>query len=259
MSDALSITHRLIANPPHQRYNETEFQRRARTRVIDRIEFLKRLPLFANLNQSELSGLAKDFVAHRFRQGETIFFQGDYGQNLYLMESGQVRIYVQDDRGQETSVNFCSAGDIFGELAAIDGLPRSATVVAIEDTAVWTITRDQLRAHLQAAPQLAYNFMQALSVRVRYTSQQVGSLTMLDVPSRLAYKLLELAQNHGRVESDGLRINLALTQSDLASAIGATRESSNKVLGQFKRSGYIRMAQKQITLLDPDALREISS
>jgi CRP-like cAMP-binding protein len=101
--------------------------------------------------------------------------------------------------------------------------------------------------------------MQALAVRVRYSTLQVGNLTLHDVPGRLARKLLELAQGNGRVAADGVRIDMALTQSDLASLIGATRESTNKALGNFRRSGIIRIEQNHITIVDPDALREIGA
>jgi len=260
MNDILTITHRFIVNPLYRRYNGVDpVVRSPEQRVADRIEFLKRLPLFTHLTDAELTALAKDFTVRRFQQGETIFFQGDPGQALYLIETGRVRIYVQDDGGQETSVIFYSAGDIFGELAAIDGLPRSASAIAADETTVHVLSRERLRAHLLTSPQLAYNFMQALAVRVRYSTLQVGSLTLHDVPSRLARKLLELAQGYGRVESNGVRIDMPLTQSDLASLIGATRESANKALGNFKRRGLIRIEQNHITIIDPEALREIGS
>jgi CRP/FNR family cyclic AMP-dependent transcriptional regulator len=260
MNDTLTITHRFIVNPLTRRYNGADLvARTTEQRVADRTEFLKHLPLFANLPDAELASLAQDFSARRFQQGETIFFQGDPGQALYLIETGRVRIYVQDDSGQESSVIYYSAGDIFGELAAIDGLPRSASAIAADEMIVHVLTRERLRAHLLASPQLAYNFMQALAVRVRYSTLQVGSLTLHDVPSRLARKLLELAQGYGRVETNGVRIDMPLTQSDLASLIGATRESTNKALGNFKRSGIISMEQNHITIIDPEALREIGS
>ena len=264
MNDTLTITHRFIVNPVYRRYNGADVvvgiaARTLEQRVSDRTDFLKHLPLFVSVSDAELSALAKDFTARRFQQGEAIFFQGDPGQALYLIESGRVRIYVQDDNGQETSVIFYSAGDIFGELAALDGLPRSASAIAADETVVHVLTRERLRAHLQASPQLAYNFMQALVVRVRYSTLQVGSLTLHDVPGRLARKLLELAQGYGRVTSDGVKIDMTLTQSDLASLIGATRESTNKALGNFKRSGIIRMEQTQITIVDPEALRGMGS
>lgn len=260
MNDALTITHRFIVNPLTHRYNGADLiARTAEQRMADRLEFLKRLPLFTHLPEAELATLAQDFTLRCFQQGEAIFFQGDPGQALYLIETGRVRIYVQDESGQETSVIFYAAGDIFGELAAIDGLPRSASAIAADETTVHVLSRERLRAHLLASPQLAYNFMQALVVRVRYSTLQVGSLTLQDVPSRMARKLLELAQGYGRVEINGVRIDMPLTQSDLASLIGATRESANKALGIFKRSGCIRIDQNHITIIDPDALREIGS
>jgi CRP/FNR family cyclic AMP-dependent transcriptional regulator len=260
MNDTLTITHRFIVNPLYRRYNGVDPTACSpEQRVADRMEFLKRLPLFIHLSDAELTALAKDFTVRRFQQGETIFFQGDPGQALYLIEAGRVRIYVQDDTGQEISVIFLGAGDIFGELAVIDGLPRSASAAAADETIVHVLSRERLRAHLLASPQLSYNFMQALAVRVRYSTLQVGNLTLHDVPGRLARKLVELAQGYGRVTPDGVKIDMTLTQSDLASLIGATRESTNKALGHLKRSGVIRLEQNQITIIDPDALREMGS
>ena len=221
--------------------------------------FLKRVPLLAGLTDAEVESLAKDFVPRRFRQGETIFHQGDAGQLLYLIESGRVRIYVMGEDGQETSVSLAGSGDIFGELAVIDGLPRSASVVAQEDTQVLTLSRERLREHLRRSPQLEINFMKTLSVRVRYSTQQMGSLTFLDVSRRLARKLLELAQAYGVVEPEGVRIDTALTQSDLASLIGATRESINKAMSALRRQGLVLLRHGSIIIVDPDALREIGS
>ncbi len=260
MTDTLSITHRFIVNPVYRRYNGADLALiTPEHRVANRLEFLKQLPLFANLSEAELNTLANDFTTRRFQQGEAIFFQGDPSQALYLIQTGRVRIYVQDESGQETSVIFYGTGDIFGELAAIDGLPRSASAIAADETIVHVLNRERLRVHLLASPQLAYNFMQALAVRVRYSTLQVGNLTLHDVPGRLARKLLELAQGNGRVEANGVRIDMPLTQSDLASLIGATRESTNKALGNFRRSGIIRIEQNQITIVDPDALRELGA
>ncbi len=263
MTDTLTITPQFIANPLARRYNEAEyparFAERAEQRVNNRVDFLKHISLFNGLTDTELHGLSADFASRQYRQGDMIFLQGDPGQALYLIETGRVRIYVQADSGQETSVIYYNTGDIFGELSVIDGLPRSASAVALTDTVVLMLSRERLRAQLRTMPQLAYNFMQALSVRVRYSTLQVGNRTLLEVPARLARKLVELAQLHGEVATDGVRLNVTLTQSELASLIGATRESTNKALGHLKREGVIRLDQNQITILDPDALRELSS
>ena len=226
--------------------------------LIARLLFFKQVPLFADLTDSELTALVTDFVRREFKQGETIFQQGDPGEVLYLIESGQVRIFVHGRDGQELSVILHGAGDFFGEMALIDDLPRSASAVATEGTAVYVLARDRFRDHMRRSSHLAMNFMKSLSLRVRYSSELMGNLALLDVPSRLARKLLDLAQTHGEETADGIRINPTLTQSDLASMIGTTRESINKSLGYFKRQDLIRVEQGSITILDREALKEIS-
>ena len=252
---------RIFAGRHKQVYNQPGSQARVgvESRVMDRLAVFRPMTLFAGLADSELEALTHDLLRRRFREGEAIFQQGDPGQMLYLVEAGQVRIYVQDEEGQETSVTLCGPGDMFGELAVIDEMPRSASALAMADTVVHILSRDRLREHMRNSPQLALNFLKALSVRVRYSTHQVESLTLFDVPSRLARKLLELAQQHGSVVPEGVRINLTLNQTDLAGLVGATRESINKTLGVFRRQGIILAEQGRLTILDPDALRELGA
>jgi CRP-like cAMP-binding protein len=228
---------------------------------MTRVELLKGAPLFAGLTDSEVEAIARDFTQRQFGSGETIVLQGDPGEVFYLIESGQVRIFVEGAEGQETSVILYGPREVFGELSVIDGLPRSASAVAIEHTTAHVLTGECFRQHLQRYPQLAFNFLNALSIRLRYSTEQVESLALLDVPGRLARKLLELAKTHGAPEPAGaLRINLTLTQSELASLTGTTRESVNKALNAFRRQGLIALtAHGAITLLDPDGLRRLSS
>ncbi len=227
--------------------------------LLARLDFFKQVRLFAGLTRAELTTLAQDFVRREFKPAEVIFQQGDPGQVLYLIENGQVRIFVHGSDGQETSVVLYGPGDIFGELAVIDSESRSAGAVAMEDTLVYLLNRERFNEHMRRMPQLALNFMRALSSRVRYSTEQVGSLASLDVPKRLARKLLELAKQYGVVEPNGVRLHLTLTQTDLASLTGATRESVNKALGNFRRQGLILIQEGNIIILDPDALRDVAS
>ncbi len=223
--------------------------------IMNQITFLKGTPLFADLTKSQLAAIAPDMVPRRFQPGEIIFHEGDSGQFLYLVQSGQVRIFVNGLDGSETSVIlFGKPGDMFGELAVIDGLTRSASAVALNETILLTMSREDFRRHMRQCPRLALNFMKVLSHRVRYNTRQMDSLATLDVSKRLARKLLELAQNYGRVTPNGVCINMTLTQSHLASLIGATRESANKCLRNFRRRGWIQTRPGQILILDPDAL-----
>lgn len=228
-----------------------------RTRNMGHIETtLTDIPLFEEINPTQLEVISQDILPRHFEQGAIIFREGDPGQSLYIIQSGQVRIFVNGLDGNETSViMFGRPGELFGELAIVDGLPRSATAVAIAPTLLYTMSRENFRKHMRTFPQLALNFMKELSLRVRYNTRQMDSFASLDVARRLARKLMELAQNYGLVESNGVRINLALTQSDLASMVGATRESINKNLRDFRQKNWITLKQGHITIIDPEALR----
>lgn len=223
---------------------------------MNELQFLASTELFSDLTNAQLALISQDIIPRRYEQGEVIFREGDPGEVLYMVQTGQVRIFVNSLDGSETSVIlFGRAGDIFGELAVIDGLPRSATAVALDKTTLYTIQRQTFSQHMRHMPQLSFNFMHELTKKVRYNTRQMDSLTSLPVPQRLARKLMELAQNYGRVQANGVVIDMTLTQSNLASLIGATRESTNKALRDFRQKEWILLEQGQITILDPEALR----
>jgi CRP/FNR family transcriptional regulator/CRP/FNR family cyclic AMP-dependent transcriptional regulator len=227
--------------------------------VPDRLTALKQASFFAELTEPELSTLAQDLIAREFQQGELIFNQGDQGRVLYLIAEGRVRIFVQGEEGQEKSVILYGPGDVFGDLSAIDERPRSASALAVTDTTLLMLSRENLHKHLRKIPQLALNFIKVLSVRLRYSTEQVYDLSFLDVPGRLARRLLELAERHGVVEpSGGTRINFPLNQSDLAYLVGTTRESINKTMGSFRRQNFIRTQQNYVIILDTNGLQRIS-
>ncbi|HRQ41522.1 MAG TPA: Crp/Fnr family transcriptional regulator [Chloroflexota bacterium] len=223
---------------------------------MDTLDFLQHTDLFGGVPVTVLKRIMGDVVERPFAQGDIIFRQGDPGRVLYLVKSGQVRIFINGLDGTETSVILLGRpGNIFGELAIIDGLPRSATAVAMEATILLTISREAFRDHMRQNPQLALNFMQELSSKVRHNTRNIDTLTTMPVPQRLARQLMEMAQNYGQAGADGVFINSTLTQGQLATLIGATRESTNKALRDFRERQWILMANGRITILDPDALR----
>ena len=227
---------------------------------MNTIQFLKTVSLFSELDDRQLDSIAQDCQPRHYAQGDIIFHEGDPGQVLYINQTGQVRIYVNGLDGSETSVIlFGRPGDIFGELAVIDGLPRSATAVALDDTDLLIIGREPFRQHMRQHSQLALNFMKELTRRVRYNTRQMDTLASLPVPKRLARKLMDLAQDYGRVQETGVFIDLHLPQAILAGMVGATRERVNKCLRDFRKESWIQLDQGYITILDPEALRELIS
>lgn len=219
------------------------------------INFLHRVPLFAEMDDEELLNLSRDLHRHTIKAGETIFFQGDPGNSVYLIASGAVRIYVLGEDGQEVSVMIYGPGDLFGEMSLLDQLPRSATAVAIEDSLLWVMTGQDFERHLRNSHQLALNLMLTLSARLREANESVLSRASLDVTRRIAKRLLSLAIRQGESLPDGrIRLSSRLTQGDLASLISASRESTNRALRALQKRGLIDMQDGYLILLKPDEL-----
>ena len=225
---------------------------------MSRVAMLRKVPLFAGLSDQELEVLAGSLGKRTFGKGMIIFHKGNPGQTLYIIESGKVRIFIISESGQEISVNIYGPGDVFGELALLDGLPRSAGAVAVEKAVTLTLHRDDFLRHLEAYPRMAKSIMEVLSTRLRYTTTYAESLSFLDVYGRVAAKLLELADRYGvqKDGEDGIEINLRLTQAELASWVAATRESVNKVLGTFRDHGLIQVEGQRITVLNRQGLEK---
>lgn len=216
---------------------------------MSRADLLRNVPLFAGLSDQELEALAESLGRRTFPRGMIIYHEGSPGDTLYIIESGQVRIFLLSDSGQEISVNIYGPGDVFGEMSLLDGLPRSAGVVAMERTVALTLHREDFLHHLEASPHMARGILEVLSRRLRYTTEYAESLALLDVYGRVAAKLLELAERYG-VQKEGIQIGLRLTQAELASWVGATRESVNKVLGTLRDQRLIEVQGQRITILD---------
>ncbi len=206
------------------------------------------VPLFAGMEDAELERLVGDLKRRSFAADQTIFYQGDPGNVAYIIESGQVRIYLHGEEGQEVSVIIYGPGDIFGEMSLLDRQPRSATAIAMEDTVLLAISADDFYRHLRQSHQLALNLMLALSTRLRETTESVESLATLDVNRRLIKKLLQLAQRQGVPDKDGIRIRGRLPQQSLASLIGASRESANRALRALTRQGMVQVRNGRIVI-----------
>lgn len=210
--------------------------------------YLKQVPLFAGLNDEgirELMGVAK---RRTFRSGEVIFHRDDPGQVLYVIKEGKVKICLISPDGQEMTLVVFGKGECFGEFAILDGLTRSADAIALEKVECYTLQRSDFHKAIMKNPNIAIQVLEVLSKRLRTTDQMVEDLIFLDVYGRVAKKLLELAESHGEKVENGTRINVRLTQQELASMVGASRESVNKVMGYFSDKNFISTDKHRITL-----------
>jgi CRP/FNR family transcriptional regulator, cyclic AMP receptor protein len=226
---------------------------------VSKVALLRNVPFFASLPDEPLERLAGRLGRRTFAKGMILFHQGTIGQRLYIVESGNVRIFALSESGQEITINIYGPGEVFGELALLDGLPRSAGAVALERLVTLTLHRDDFLEQLATSPAMARNIIELLSARLRYTTAYAERLSFLDVHGRVAAKLLELATRYGRPQDRGMRIELGLTQSELATWVSATRESVNKVLGAFRERGLIDLEGQQVIILNQAGLERLIS
>ena len=218
---------------------------------------LANISLLRDVSPVNLQQLRSCLRRRSFHRGEVIFHQGDPGDTLHLIRQGRLKVVIPSETGEEVLLAILSQGDCFGELALLDGGPRSATVIAMESVETLVLGRKDflvfVRTHMEMAEKLVVN----LARIIRRVNEDVADLAFLDLPGRLAKKLLELAEAHGEPgpDGEGIEIGVPLTQEELAGMIGATRPSVNKVLGWYEDQGAIQRRGRKIAILKPDVLR----
>ena len=222
--------------------------------VSPTVDALGSVSYFAGLDTDALSRVAAGVRSRRFRRGEVIFHAGDPGDALFILLSGEVKISLPSEAGEEAILVRLRPGDVFGELALLDGAPRSATATALSAAETVVLPRDRFRELIAREPAVRDALLAALAAELRRLTTHVEELHFLDITGRLAACLVRLAAD-GTTQPDGaVRLRTSLTQGDLASMVGSTRQSVNKLLGQFAADGYLRLERDAIVLTDLEGL-----
>ena len=208
------------------------------------------VPLFANLAVQDLEQLVRDLRRRRYARGQIVFASGDPGDNLYVIESGRVKLAFTSPEGREVILDIMGPTDFFGELALLDGEARSAEAIALEPSVLCLLGRNEFLKFLEQRPHVAIMLLGVLSRRLRRDARLLQDAAFLDVPARLARTILRLAQ----AGADGVARTPRLTQTDLAGIAGTTRETLNKWLGFYEDEGLIRREGGIIAVLDAERL-----
>lgn len=193
----------------------------------------------------------------RYARGEMLFQKGDPGDTLLAVMMGKVRISTLSARGQEIILNMLGQGDIFGEIAFLDGKPRTADAAAVEDAGLLVLHRRHLLPQLEAHPAVAIQLMTILCERLRWVSDSFEDIVFLELPARLAKRLLRLTETFGRRSEGGVHIDLRLSQQELGHMTGVTREAVNKVLRGWEADGILNIERAALTILEPERLQAI--
>jgi len=216
---------------------------------------LANVSLFGGLSEDERTALLGRLRRRRYRKGVTVFLDGDPGRDLYVIETGSVKICMTTSDGKEMTLAILAAGEFFGELALLDGQPRSSDAVTMEDCQFLLLERGEFMHFIDEHPSVAHRVMQVLSRRLRDNNQLVQDAAFFDVAARLARVILRLAESVGQSDGGATTISRRLTQNDLAGMIGTTRESVNKWLAFYERQGLVERRAGLIRVLDAEGLR----
>jgi CRP/FNR family cyclic AMP-dependent transcriptional regulator len=210
--------------------------------------------IFGGLDDDSLRALVQVSRTRRVRKGTMLFQQGDEGDALYGVVDGLIRICIAGESGKELTLGLMEPGDIFGEIALLDGLPRSADAYAAEDSTLLVIDRAQFVPMLERGGKLARHVIELLCERLRENTERLGEHAFLNLQARLARKLQALAIAHGKHDGQGIVIDVKLSQTELAQMLGVTREAVNKQLQVWMKQGLIRVDHGHIVLVDEKKL-----
>lgn len=213
------------------------------------ITFLRQVALFAGLEDDQLRTLAKVTVTRTFPKESFIILADEEGDALFMIARGQVKVSLASEDGREVILSLLGPGAVFGELSLLDGKPRSANVVATEDTELVMLRRSDFLLLLHGVPQIAISLLAELAARLRKTDRKIEGLALLDVTSRISETLLQLASEQGNDTPQGVMVRSRPTHQQLANMSGTTRETVSRVLKRLESQGYITCKGRSIIIL----------
>jgi len=222
--------------------------------VTDRRALLREHFLLKALSDEEMDRLMRFSNVQSFKAGDVVFRKGDPGEGMMAVLKGQIRIGVMSAEGKELIHNIINPGQVFGEIALLDGKERSADAVAIVPTDVLVVLRRDFLPFLEADSALCIRLMTVLCEKLRQTSELAEDFMFLELRQRLAKRLVRLAQLYGRPWRSGVIINFRLPQRELAAMMGTSRESINKQLREWAESGWLEVDRGNIAILNMEAL-----
>lgn len=217
-------------------------------------DFLGTVPLLSGLDRAELARFADLTRERSYPRGSVILFEDDPGDALFVVREGRVKVVLIGDDGREVILAILTVGDHFGELSLIDGQPRSAHVIAMDDANLLILRREDFRRRVTEAPAVAWALLMELSRRLRRADEKIGSLVLLDVHGRIARLLLDAASEGG-----GDIIQKRLTHQTIAQMIGASRETVSRAMREFQDAGLIAVVRRQISIADRASLEKRAS
>jgi CRP/FNR family transcriptional regulator, cyclic AMP receptor protein len=220
-----------------------------------KLAVLRKHPFFSDLDPEALDQLCRYAKHSTLKRGATLFSKGDPGNSLYAVISGTVKMSISSPDGRSAILNIIGPGEIFGDMALLDGRARSADAIANSNCEVFIIDRREFIPFVKSQPTLAMKFIELLCTRLRQTSDQVEQIILQNLPGRLASALIRLSEKHRPAAGDR---TIAITQQEISEMVGMTRESVNKQLRAWATRNWVRLEHGAIVVLNEEVLRELA-
>jgi CRP/FNR family transcriptional regulator, cyclic AMP receptor protein len=218
------------------------------------LQLISRVPLFSELSRSELERIADVAIPRAFPKGVRVFHEGDHSDACYIVRTGSFRVTREHSDGRAITLANLGPGDIFGELAMLDGEVRSASVEALGDGQLLALPAGDVRALLGRHPEITVKLVAALVRRLRMANERISRQSFQTVPSRVAGVLSQLVAEEAPAGDAG-GVTIRMNQADLAQLAGTSRESVSRFLADLERAGVVRCGRGRVTVLEPAKLR----
>jgi CRP-like cAMP-binding protein len=224
--------------------------------AVDELSFLRNVPIFADLEPKELDKVAKLGTRQKYKRGNIVVLEQESGAALFVIVSGKVKVVRMDEDGREVILSMFGPGEFFGEMSLLDGLARSASVVATVKSELLMIHRRDFLELLHEFPQVAISLLAELAMRLRKADMQIKGLSLKDAAGRVANVLLMLSDDVGVFRQGKVEIADLPLQQDIANMAGTSRETVSRMLHQFIRDGQIQLKGNKLTIMDYEAFRK---
>lgn len=227
------------------------------TDIAKAMEFIRNVPFFAELEDSELLKIVRVGVRKKYTKGNIILLEQDTGAALFVIISGKVKIVRTSDDGREVILSILGENEFFGEMSLLDGMARSASVVAMSKVELFTIHRQDFLNLLQTVPAVTLALLTELTMRLRKADSQIKSLSLRDSTGRVANVILQLADSIGMIRKGRVEITELPVQQDLANMAGTSRETISRVVHMLIKKGYLEMRGNKLIINDYEKFKSL--
>ena len=207
---------------------------------MNKIELLQSVPLFAELSMVSLKKISEKMVTRSYPKGKMVVIEESLGRTFFLIKSGAVKVTRMNEDGREVILAMLGEGDFFGEMALLDGEGRSANVVTIEEAILLSLQRGDFLYILESYPKIAIKLLEELTSRIRYSDQQIESLSLSDAEQRICITIIRLAEDLGQIKGGTVHIDNLPYHQDIANMAGTSRETVSRVLKTLEDKKYLK-------------------